>query len=250
VNDYLAERDQKWMGKVYKGLGLSIGLVKSTSSLVEKQESYASDITYVTNSELVFDFLRDSSAYNLNEVVQRSFDYCVIDEIDSILIDEARTPLILSTFKGNVDVNKLNLAKTLADCLEKVVHFEVDEKISPTILINDAYKSYTQQEFDDFPDWKQEYITKNKPLIQKYKSEFDEWYKKHSIILQKREIYGKLEWQTGPIKPNDSIFNYFIQFRLIFKFSYDFFNSFVPMRLRIHFFIIFTIHKHIFKKSR
>jgi len=139
VNDYLAERDQKWMGKVYKGLGLSIGLVKSTSSLVEKQESYASDITYVTNSELVFDFLRDSSAYNLNEVVQRSFDYCVIDEIDSILIDEARTPLILSTFKGNVDATKLNLAKTLADSLEKVVHFEVDEKRKEINLTEEGY---------------------------------------------------------------------------------------------------------------
>jgi preprotein translocase subunit SecA len=140
VNDYLAERDQKWMGKVYKGLGLSIGLVKSTSSSFEKRESYGCDITYVTNSELVFDFLRDSSAYNLNEVVQRSFDYCVIDEIDSILIDEARTPLILSTFKGNVDANKLNLAKTLADCLEKIVHFEVDEKRKEINLTEEGYK--------------------------------------------------------------------------------------------------------------
>jgi len=140
VNDYLAERDQKWMGKVYKGLGLSIGLVKSTSSSVEKRESYACDITYVTNSELVFDFLRDSSAYNLNEVVQRSFDYCVIDEIDSILIDEARTPLILSTFKGNVDTNKLSLARTLADCLEKTLHFEVDEKRKEINLTEEGYK--------------------------------------------------------------------------------------------------------------
>ena len=139
VNDYLAERDQKWMGKVYKGLDLSIGLVKSTSTSFEKRQSYGCDITYVTNSELVFDFLRDSSAYNLNEVVQRSFDYCVIDEIDSILIDEARTPLILSTFKGNVDVNKLNLAKTLADCLEKVVHFEVDEKRKEINLTEEGY---------------------------------------------------------------------------------------------------------------
>jgi DNA (cytosine-5)-methyltransferase 1 len=109
-----------------------------------------------------------------------------------------------------IDGDTLN---TLEAWDEMIKNFEVDEKISPTILMNDAYKSYTQQEFDDFPDWKQEYITKNKPLIQKYKKEFDEWYKKHSTILQKREIYGKLEWQTGPIKPNDSIFNYFIQFR-------------------------------------
>ena len=111
VNEYLAERDQKWMGKVYNGLGLKVGLVKSTSTLTEKRKSYAADITYVTNSELVFDYLRDSSAYNLNELVQRPFNYCVIDEIDSILIDEARTPLILSTVKGEENINKLYLAK-------------------------------------------------------------------------------------------------------------------------------------------
>ena len=140
VNDYLAERDQKWMGKVYKGLGLTVGLVESTSSSLEKRKSYACDITYVTNSELVFDFLRDSSAYNLNEVVQRSFDYCVIDEIDSILIDEARTPLILSTFKGNVDVSKLSLAKALADLLEKGLHFEVDEKRKDINLTEEGYQ--------------------------------------------------------------------------------------------------------------
>ncbi len=108
--------------------------------------------------------------------------------------------------KGDV----LNMLEAWDEMIKK---FEVDEKISPTILINDAYKSYTQQEFDDFPDWKQEYITKNKPLLQKYKSEFDEWYKKHGTLLQKKEIYGKLEWQTGHIKPNDSIFDYFIQIR-------------------------------------
>ena len=128
VNDYLAERDQKFMGKVYKGLGLTVGLVKSTSTLSEKRRSYNSDITYVTNSELVFDYLRDSSAYNLNELVQRPFNYCVIDEIDSILIDEARTPLILSTSKKAGNTNKLYLAKAVANSLTKDVDFELDEK--------------------------------------------------------------------------------------------------------------------------
>lgn len=140
VNDYLAERDQKWMGKIYEGLGLTVGLVKSTSTTKEKKQSYASDITYVTNSELVFDFLRDSSAYNLNEVVQRPFHYCVIDEIDSILIDEARTPLILSTFKGNLNINKLYLAKAIADSLQKGIHFEVDEKRREINLTEEGYK--------------------------------------------------------------------------------------------------------------
>ena len=96
---------------------------------------------------------------------------------------------------------------------EMVKQFEVGEKISPTILINDAYKQYTEQEFKLFPAWKQEYITKNKPLLTKYQSQFAEWYAKHSELLQKREIYGKLEWQTGLIKEGDSIFNHFIQIR-------------------------------------
>ena len=126
VNEYLAERDQKWMGKVYHGLGLSVGLVKSTSTLEEKRENYHRDITYVTNSELVFDYLRDSSAYNLNELVQRPFNYCLIDEIDSILIDEARTPLILSTVKGEGNINKLYLDKAVANSLLKDLHFQLD----------------------------------------------------------------------------------------------------------------------------
>jgi preprotein translocase subunit SecA len=140
VNDYLAERDQKWMGKVYNGLGLTVGLVKNTSNLVEKRKSYNSEITYVTNSELVFDYLRDSSAYNLNELVQRPFNYCVIDEIDSILIDEARTPLILSTFKQTENINKLYLAKAIANYLTKDLHFEVDEKRRDINLTEAGYK--------------------------------------------------------------------------------------------------------------
>ena len=145
VNDYLAERDQKWMGKVYNGLGLSSGLVKSTSTLNEKRKSYGSEITYVTNSELVFDYLRDSSAYNLNELVQRPFNYCVIDEIDSILIDEARTPLILSTFKGGENVNKLYLAKAIANYLTKDLHFEVDEKRREINLTENGYKAVKEK---------------------------------------------------------------------------------------------------------
>ena len=140
VNDYLAERDQKWMGKIYKGLGLSVGLVKSTSTMSEKQKSYSSDITYVTNSELVFDFLRDSSAYNLNEIVQRPFQFCLIDEIDSILIDESRTPLILSAFKETENINKLYLAKAIANILEKNIHFQLDEKRKDINLTELGYK--------------------------------------------------------------------------------------------------------------
>ena len=140
VNDYLAERDQKWMGKVYAGLGLTVGLVKTTSRLSEKQKSYGSDITYVTNSELVFDYLRDSSAYNLNQTVHRPFNYCIIDEIDSILIDEARTPLILSSFRGEVNLNKLSLAKATALLLERDLDFEMDEKRRDIHLTEKGYQ--------------------------------------------------------------------------------------------------------------
>lgn len=128
VNEYLAERDQKWMGKIYEKLGLSVGLVKSSNSIEEKQKSYKADITYITNSELVFDFLRDSSSYTIEEIVQRPFDFCIIDEIDSVLIDEARTPLILSTYGGESNKNKLFLAKALASSLKKDIHFQLDEK--------------------------------------------------------------------------------------------------------------------------
>ena len=140
VNDYLAERDQKWMGKIYSGLGLTSGLVKSTSSMTEKKRSYLSDITYITNSELVFDFLRDSSAYYKSESVQRAFHYCVIDEIDSILIDEARTPLILSTFQGKTNINKLYLAKVIVNLLEKEKDFQIDEKRREVNLTENGYR--------------------------------------------------------------------------------------------------------------
>ena len=134
----------------------------------------------------------------------------------------------LPIFNGEIEFDKFLDKKTSIDSKyfikgetleilnvwdQMIQHFEVGEKISPTILINDAYKIYTTEEFDKFPDWKQEYITKNKPLIEKYKSEFSDWYKQFSDILQKKEIFGKLEWQSGPITENDSIFNHFIQIR-------------------------------------
>lgn len=108
--------------------------------------------------------------------------------------------------KGDI----LNMLEAWDEIINK---FEVGEKISPTILINDAYRNYTEEEFNNFPDWKKDYMTKNRPLIEKYSPQFELWYNIHSELLQKREIYGKLEWQTGTIKENDSIFNHFIQIR-------------------------------------
>ena len=128
VNEYLAERDQKWMGKIYKALDLTVGISKSNSTSEEKRKSYSCDITYLTNSELVFDYLRDSSSYNLNEIVQRPFNFCIIDEIDSVLIDEARTPLILSTATNTTNVNKLFIASQAIKCLKVDRDFQIDEK--------------------------------------------------------------------------------------------------------------------------
>lgn len=96
---------------------------------------------------------------------------------------------------------------------EMIKVFEVGEKLSPTILIHDYYKTYTDEEFEGLADWRKDYMTKNKPLIEKYKPQFDAWYNKHRELLNKREIYGKLEWQVGVVKENDSIFNYFSQIR-------------------------------------
>lgn len=145
VNEYLAERDQKWMGKIYKGLGLEVGLIKSEYQINQKQKGYQSDITYVTNSEVVFDYLRDCSSYNLNERVQRPFNFCLIDEIDSVLIDESRTPLILSTPTKNENINKLYITKTIANILEEDLHFEVDEKRKDINLTENGYETVKEK---------------------------------------------------------------------------------------------------------
>ena len=96
VNDYLAKRDSEWMGKLYEFLGMSTGVIISQMEHAERRQSYAADITYGTNNEFGFDYLRDNMAFNLNQKVQRELSFAIVDEVDSILIDEARTPLIIS----------------------------------------------------------------------------------------------------------------------------------------------------------
>src|SRR5688572_12445345 len=96
VNEYLAQRDADWMGPVYRFLGLSVGVIKSGQTSEEKRAAYAADITYGTNNEFGFDYLRDNLAFRLEDRVQRGVAYAIVDEVDSILIDEARTPLIIS----------------------------------------------------------------------------------------------------------------------------------------------------------
>jgi preprotein translocase subunit SecA len=133
VNDYLANRDQVSMGQIYRFLGLSTGLIQENMSIKERQTNYDADITYVTNNELGFDYLRDNMALNLQEVVLRPFNFCIVDEVDSILIDEAQTPLILSS-SVKTSIDKYILAAEITDYLEVSVHFKVDEKNKNVIL--------------------------------------------------------------------------------------------------------------------
>ena len=96
VNDYLAKRDAEWMGRVYRFLGLTTGVIIQGLSQKQRKEAYGSDVTYGTNNEFGFDYLRDNLVYDINEMVQRGHNFVIVDEVDSILIDEARTPLIIS----------------------------------------------------------------------------------------------------------------------------------------------------------
>jgi preprotein translocase subunit SecA len=96
VNDYLAKRDAEWMGRVYRFLGMSTGVIVQGLSQGQRKQAYNSDVTYGTNNEFGFDYLRDNLAYSRQEMVQRGHNFCIVDEVDSILIDEARTPLIIS----------------------------------------------------------------------------------------------------------------------------------------------------------
>ncbi|MFP4102350.1 preprotein translocase subunit SecA [Coleofasciculus sp.] len=138
VNDYLARRDAEWMGQVHRFLGLTVGLIQSGMGPAERQRNYACDITYATNSELGFDYLRDNMATSMSEVVQRPFNYCIIDEVDSVLIDEARTPLIIS---GQVERPTQNYMKAaqIATMLQPEEHYEVDEKARNVILTDEGF---------------------------------------------------------------------------------------------------------------
>ena len=154
VNDYLARRDAEWMGQVHRFLGLSVGLIQQDMRPEERRRNYACDITYATNSELGFDYLRDNMAADISEVVQRQFQYCVIDEVDSILIDEARTPLIIS---GQVErpQEKYQQAAEVAEALERSAEmgkdgidpegdYEVDEKQRSCTLTDEGYAKAEQ----------------------------------------------------------------------------------------------------------
>ena len=133
VNDYLASRDQILMGQIYRFLGLDTGLIQEDMAFSERQQNYNADITYVTNNEVAFDYLRDNMASNLNQVVLPPFNYCIVDEVDSIFIDEAQVPLIISQAVETC-IDKYIVAAEVAEYLEVNVHFKVDEKNRNIIL--------------------------------------------------------------------------------------------------------------------
>lgn len=143
VNDYLASRDQVAMGQIYRFLGLNTGLILDDMTTAERKKNYNADITYVTNYELTFDFLRDNMTLNLTDVVQRPFNYCIIDEVDSILIDEAQTPLIVS---NNIEtpVDKYIIAAEITDYLDLNIHYKVDEKNKNVLLTETGSKQVEQ----------------------------------------------------------------------------------------------------------
>ena len=126
VNDYLAKRDSEWMGKIYKFLGLSVGCLTSQTNDADRKSVYNCDVVYGTNNEFAFDYLRDNMKLSIEEMVQRDFYYCIVDEVDSILIDEARTPLIISGPSEN-NATEYFLCNKIVSELHKD-HYQVDEK--------------------------------------------------------------------------------------------------------------------------
>jgi len=154
VNDYLARRDAEWMGQIHRFLGLSVGLIQQDMAPADRHRNYGCDITYATNSELGFDYLRDNMANDIAEVVQRDFHYCVIDEVDSILVDEARTPLIISgqierpqekyRQAGEIAEQLLRAAELGKDGIDPEGDYEVDEKQRNVTLTDEGYAKAEQ----------------------------------------------------------------------------------------------------------
>src|SRR5438105_8016675 len=136
VNDYLARRDADWMGQLYRFLGMSVGVIVPNMTDQDKRDAYNSDITYATNNELGFDYLRDNMKYSRDQMVQRPFHFAIVDEVDSILVDEARTPLIISgptDDKSDLYISADKIVKTLVEA-----DYEKDEKQKSVVLTEDG----------------------------------------------------------------------------------------------------------------
>ena len=143
TNDYLAERDSEWMGRVHRFLGLKVGVILASMTPAERLEAYAADITYGTNNEFGFDYLRDNMAWSLEDCVQREHCFAIVDEVDSILIDEARTPLIISGPADKATKWYVEFANIIGQ-LQRDVHYEIDEK-KKTVSILEAGVTKVEQ---------------------------------------------------------------------------------------------------------
>ena len=163
VNDYLAKRDSEWMGKLYKFLGLSVGLVIAGMGPEEKQKAYAADITYGTNNEFGFDYLRDNMVIYKNQLVQRGLHYAIVDEIDSILIDEARTPLIIS-----------GRAAESSDLYKKADNFV--KRLEPKVIVEEDVKDIEQEEDNEKYDYVVDLKAKSATLTQKGIKKAEEFF--------------------------------------------------------------------------
>ena len=137
VNDYLAKRDSEWMGQIYRALGLTTGCIVHGLTDPERKQNYGADVTYGTNNEYVFDYLRDNMKFRLEDFVQRELNYAIVDEVDSILIDEARTPLIIS---GPTDdsTDKYYLINSIMPMLQKETDYTIEEKTKTSALTEEG----------------------------------------------------------------------------------------------------------------
>ena len=168
VNDYLAKRDSEWMGKLYKFLGLSVGLVVAMMNPSEKKKAYAADITYGTNNEYGFDYLRDNMVIHKQDMVQRELNYTIVDEIDSILIDEARTPLIIS-----------GTAAESSDLYSKADDFV--KRLKPKTIIEEDTKNIDQAEDNEKYDYVIDLKAKSATLTEKGTKKAEEYFKVNNL---------------------------------------------------------------------
>jgi preprotein translocase subunit SecA len=197
VNDYLANRDQVSMGQIYRFLGLNTGLIQEGMSTFERRKNYEADITYVTNYEVTFDFLRDNMALNQSDLVLRPFNYCIIDEVDSILIDEAQTPLIISN-NTQTPIEKYIVASEITEYLELNIHYNIDEKNKNVVLTTEGSKQIEQiLKVQDLYDVKDPWIPY---IINAIKAKAIYFNNVHYIVQNNRVII--VDEFTGRIMPD------------------------------------------------
>ncbi|MFZ7120551.1 MAG: preprotein translocase subunit SecA [Eubacteriaceae bacterium] len=195
VNDYLATRDSQWMGQIYEFLGLSVGLVVHGLNFAQKKEAYAADITYGTNNEYGFDYLRDNMVIHIEQRVQRNLNFAIIDEVDSILIDEARTPLIISG-SGDKSTKMYNIVYSFTKNLKDEVHFTIDEKASSVVLtdegIEKAEKSFGIENLADMENMElSHHINQSLRAVYLMKKDKDYVVKEGQVIIVD-EFTGRL----------------------------------------------------------